>query len=116
MHVDLKDDIDFSFPSDPLAEFSYGAIHRGSIQRSPEHALMIAVLEDGIRSALGQIAGIDLSLKALEIRIAREWLLSDRETYLYDFQSICNVLGLEPSGIRRLVKQRWKIIAETAED
>jgi len=108
-NLDLNNDIDFYFPSDPPAEFGYSAVHRGIIQ-SPERALMVAVLEDGIRTAMGQIAGIDRSLKALEIRIAREWLLRDRETYLYDFRSICSVLGIEPSGIRRLVKRRIKMI------
>jgi len=107
MHLDPKDDIDFSFPSDPPAEFGYSAVHRGIIQ-SPERALMVAVLEDGIRTALGQIAGIDRSLKTLEIRIAKEWLVSDRETYLYDFRSICTVLGVGPGRIRCLVRRRIK--------
>jgi len=109
MHVEPKDDIDFSFPSDPPAEFGYSAVHRGSIQ-SPERALMVAVLEDGIRTALGQIAGIDRYMKTLEIRRARRWLFSDRETYLFDFRSVCIVLGIEPGAIRRLVKRRWKMI------
>jgi hypothetical protein len=41
-------------------------------------------------------------------RLAREaeaWFLSDDDHWLFSFASICAALGLEPSYIRRKVKQ-----------
>ncbi len=53
--------------------------------------LMIAVLEDGIRCFLGK--------KEDERCEAEEWMTSDDQGYVFDFQTLCHTLDLDPVAV-----------------
>ena len=69
---------------------------------SGERRLMLAVLEDSIRTVLlARRTGVPRK------RLLRElaWLQSTSQTEPFAFESICDVLGLDPSYLRgRLVR------------
>jgi hypothetical protein len=60
-------------------------------------ALMLAVLEDGIRSYLG-----GSSLVATE---AECWIRSSRNQSPFSFIVVCEVLGLDPDAVRTAVRR-----------
>lgn len=62
-------------------------------ERSPEEALMVAVLEDAERA-----------LRSRDVRARREaerWFASDDRSHVFAFASICDVLDLDPHRVRR---------------
>jgi len=56
-------------------------------------ALMLAVLEDGIRSYLSSMERTRTEAEA--------WIESRRNDTLFSFSVVCQTLGLEPSAVRR---------------
>ena len=56
-------------------------------------ALMLAVLEDGIRSYLSPIERTRAEAEA--------WIESRRSDMLFSFGVVCQTLGLEPGAVRR---------------
>ena len=59
--------------------------------------LLLAVLEDGIRSYLSPVADIRLE--------AEYWVVSSRARSPFCFVVICETLGLEPSAVRRALER-----------
>lgn len=70
-----------------------------SVPLTPERSLMLAVLEEAARCFLnhGTAEGKQRAL----YDEARDWFASSDQTRLYDFENICNVLGIEPDYLRR---------------
>ncbi|MGD0948183.1 MAG: hypothetical protein ABSA52_12190 [Candidatus Binatia bacterium] len=60
-------------------------------------ALMLAVLEDGIRSFLGRSR-----LLASE---AEFWIYSHRRQSPFSFSVVCEMLGLDPDAVRKTLKR-----------
>jgi len=60
-------------------------------------ALMLAVLEDGIRSYLGGSRVI--------AQDAEYWILSSRGRSPFSFVVICEILGLNPEAVRQTLRQ-----------
>jgi hypothetical protein len=58
-------------------------------------ALMLAVLEDGIRSFLSPISQIRLE--------AEFWILSKRRRSPFSFNVVCETLGLDPTAAREAI-------------
>ena len=77
---------------------SYARSYTDSL-RCPEKALMLAVLEDAIRTLLGGGKERGISSRMLA-RSARAWLVSRDRRWPFSFVSICEALGFEPCGIR----------------
>jgi len=71
----------------------------------PERALMVAVLEDGVRCFLNYYRAADRKQRIL-YEEARAWLLSAQRTGLYAFENVCDVLGVEPGYLRRQLLAR----------
>jgi len=76
---------------------------QAAIRWNSEYRLMLAVLQDAVTSWF----------RCSSVRNARErrmfqelsaWFWSDDQDRLYAFESICDHLGLEPSAIRRGLK------------
>ncbi len=72
--------------------------HHGS--ETGEQALMRAVLQDAILCLQGHATGVprrDLQRAAAQ---ARRWIVACDLTWLFSFESICHVLGLDPDCLR----------------
>ena len=60
-------------------------------------ALMLAVLEDGIRSYL--------SVSAVLANEAEFWICSQRRQSPFSFVVVCEMLGLDPDAVRKTLKR-----------
>lgn len=73
-------------------------------RRAPEHGprvLMRAVLRDAILCLQGMAPDVPRSDRSRLAEEARVWVLSRDFTYLFSFEAICDVLGLDPEDLRR---------------
>ena len=70
-----------------------------SSQFTGTKALMLAVLEDAIRSYLGS--------SRLPAQEAEWWIRSPRRQSPFSFVVVCETLGLEPDAVRRAL-QHWR--------
>jgi hypothetical protein len=73
--------------------------------RSPEAAMMFAVLEDALHCFRKQFVSRSRRAKRLA-QEAEDWLFNDDCHWLFSFVSICDVLGLDPNYIRCRLKRR----------
>ncbi len=74
-----------------------GGGESNSGQLTGTKALMLAVLEDGIRSYLGG--------SRLVAEDAEYWISSPRQGSPFSFEVICEILGLNPEAVRRNLRQ-----------
>jgi hypothetical protein len=65
-----------------------------------ERRLMIAVLEDAV-DVYRKLAGARDARRQQLFRDAEEWIESDDRTWIFSFQNICDVLGIESQYLRR---------------
>lgn len=101
-----EDKIASLFQPDALLGEQYLENFRRTVPLEPEKALLLAVLEDGIRSFQDNILPRNRK-KQMLFEDAQEWLFSDDTEWLFSFVSICSMLGLDPSYIRRGLRQ-WQ--------
>lgn len=101
-----EDRIASLFQPDALLGDQYLENYRRTIPLEPEKALLLAVLEDGVRCFQDNILPRNKKKRML-FEEAQEWLFSDDSDWLFSFVSICAVLGLDPSYIRRGLRQ-WQ--------
>ncbi len=66
-------------------------------QLTGTRALMLAVLEDGIRSYLGT--------SKLLVQDAEYWIFSHRRYSPFAFPVVCEILGLNPDAVRRTLRR-----------
>jgi hypothetical protein len=73
-----------------------------------ERRLMIAVLEDAV-DVYRKLAGARDARRAQMFRDAEQWIESDDRGWIFSFQNICDVLGIEVTylrqGLRAIKKQ-----------
>lgn len=62
-------------------------------------ALMLAVLEDGVRAFLGSTPRLRAE--------AELWVASSQPRWIFSFDVVCETLGLEPDCVRRVLA-RWR--------
>jgi hypothetical protein len=94
------------FQPDTLLSEEYLGNYRRRIPLEPEKALLLAVLEDGVRSFQDNIFAESGKNRAL-LDEAREWLFTDGFEHVFSFNSVCSSLGVNPGYIRRGLK-RWE--------
>jgi hypothetical protein len=94
------------FQPDTLMSDEYFANYRRRIPLEPEKALLLAVLEDGVRTFQDNIFAESGKKRAL-LDEAREWLFTNGLEHVFSFNSVCSSLGLDPGYIRRGLK-RWE--------
>jgi hypothetical protein len=68
--------------------------------QGPEHALMVAVLEDAARCFLNRWNAASRKDRLLHTE-ARDWFRSTECMRLYDFENVCDVLGIDADYLRR---------------
>jgi hypothetical protein len=66
---------------------------------TPERSLMLAVLEEAARCFLNY--GSAQGKQRVLYDEASDWFASSERRRLYDFENICDVLGIEPDYLRR---------------
>jgi len=89
---------------------------RSALSDQPERRLMLAVLEETLVSYKRALINVNKATKTEKVRRAasrliqecEEWFESDDCNFLYNFDSICDALDIDPSnmrgGIHRLKK------------
>jgi hypothetical protein len=94
------------FQPDTLLSEEFFGNYRRRIPLEPEKALLLAVLEDGVRSFQDNIFA-ESGKKRTLLDEAREWLFTDGVEHVFSFNSVCSSLGLNPGYLRRGLK-RWE--------
>jgi hypothetical protein len=85
------------FDIDILRLASLGGGESRSSQYTGTKALMLAILEDGIRSYLSSVSRIRNE--------AEYWVDSGRQRSPFSFMVVCETLGLEPEAVRAALKR-----------
>ncbi len=88
------------FQPDTLMSDEYFANYRRKIPLEPEKTLLLAVLEDGVRTFQDNIFA-ETGKKRVLLDEAREWLFTDGFEHVFSFNSVCTSLGIDPGYIRR---------------
>jgi hypothetical protein len=84
---------------------SFSAIYRRAEPAAGERRLLLAVLEDGIRTLLKHADATRGRARTLK-REALTWLLSDAQTDVFAFASICEALEIDPGRLRGQILAR----------
>ncbi|HYC01388.1 MAG TPA: hypothetical protein VEC57_19805 [Candidatus Limnocylindrales bacterium] len=71
-------------------------------QRTPERALMMAVLEDAIACYAGRLKAPRENPKILR-RQAEHWLQSEDWDSPFSFNNVCDALALDPKALRQRI-------------
>jgi phosphoribosyl-ATP pyrophosphohydrolase len=90
-------DSDPDLDVDLIRLISLGGGEPRTSEYSGSMALMLAVLEDGIRSYLSPIERTRTE--------AESWIESRRQDLLFSFHVVCQTLGLEPNAVRRALRR-----------
>jgi hypothetical protein len=80
-------------------------IHR-KVALEPEKHLILAVLEDAVVCFQKNLYA-RTAKKRTEFEEAEAWILNEEDRALFSFESVCNILGIEP-GYLRLGLMEWK--------
>ena len=90
-------DTDPDVDVDLIRLISLGGGEPRTSEYSGSMALMLAVLEDGIRSYLSPTERTRMEAEA--------WIESRRQDLLFSFHVVCQTLGLEPNAVRRALRR-----------
>jgi hypothetical protein len=94
------------FQLDTLLPVQYFETFRRSAPIEPEKKLMLAVLADALACFQKYRAARKGKGKNL-FRDANEWIFGEDDDHLFSFENVCEVIGLDPPYVRRLLAQ-WK--------
>ncbi len=94
------------FQPDTLLPAQYFETYRRKAPLEPEKRLMLAVLEDAVACFQKHVFARDGKGKAI-FREAEEWILAQNSDWLFSFENICEVLGIDPRYARQGL-MRWK--------
>jgi hypothetical protein len=87
-------------PLDIEMLYEYLQVYRSRPGREPEMLLMLAVLEDAIRCYIKYLDATTRSGKR-HFEETREWFFSHDDDWLFSFENVCGLFGLDPGYIRR---------------
>lgn len=94
------------FQADSLAAHQYfNTLHRKD-GLGPEKTLMLAVLEDAIFCFQKYLFAQDKGERRLFCE-AQDWILEEDKDWPFSFETICEVLGIDPNYLRQGLL-RWK--------
>jgi hypothetical protein len=93
----MEDNLNELIPPDVLASHAYWDNFRRKATLYPEQSLMLAVLEDAIRSIQNQ----PRTSRSKVRREAIEWVLEQRSDYVFSFENICAALGFDAGYLRK---------------
>jgi hypothetical protein len=102
----LEERIATLFQPDSLAAPQFFDTLRRRSYPDPTHRLILAILEDAIHCFQDNLRARDPKRRALHLE-AERWILSEDRTWIFSFENVCEMLGLEP-GYLRSGLIRWK--------
>lgn len=102
----LEENLASLFQPDTLLSARYLENFRRKSSLAPERTLMLAILEDAVRCFQDNVSARDEKGKKL-FDEAEEWFLETNGDWIFSFESVCEVLGLEPRYVRQGLLQ-WK--------
>jgi hypothetical protein len=100
------------FQPDILIQSQYQGTHQRRFYQEPEKVLMLALLEDAI-VCFQDYFGTDCKRKKSLFEDAEQWILDRDSSYIFSFENICDMLGLDADYLRDGL-MRWKQSAQTA--
>jgi hypothetical protein len=80
-----------------LLRSSVGGGESTTSEHTGTKALMLAILEDGLRALL------DSNLRVSEE--AARWMSSRRDAWVFSFATVCQTLGLDPDAVRAAARR-----------
>jgi hypothetical protein len=92
-------------PDTTLAAQYFDTLRRQTVLY-PEKQLLLAVLEDGINSFQENVGAANPKGQKL-LADAEEWIFASSSDWLFSFENICALLGLNPEYLRKGLR-RWK--------
>jgi hypothetical protein len=95
------------FEGDVVAPDQYLEIFSRSSTLEPEKELMLAILSDAIECIL-KYCDQPIPLRAKLFHDAREWLFDHDERDPFSFLSVCEILNLDPSYLRRGISEKMR--------
>ena len=81
----------------------YGLLKRDDVSQ-PVRRLMMAILTDALDCLNGRAVDAKGGAKIQEAHRAAEWVLQEKDTYLFSFNSVCETLGIDPDALRQAIR------------
>lgn len=88
-----------------VAEQFFDTLRR-SEHLEPEKALLLAILQDAIDSFQKYSSAHD-RLGKQRFHEAEEWIMESGDDWIFSFNNVCELLGLDPEYVQRGL-QKWK--------
>ncbi len=104
--LSIEERVSSLFQPDTLLPAQYLDTFRRKTHLEPEKRLVLAVLEDAIACFQKHLFARDGKRRGM-FREAEEWIMAEGSDWLFSFESICEVLALEPQYVRQGLA-RWK--------
>jgi hypothetical protein len=97
--------------NDPAAGVEWIESHR-SHQLSPEHELLVAMLEDAFICALAPLRPFrcpsgQKTRQEIDRAEARAWIHSRSYAWAFTFNNVCEYLNLSPSKVRQAIEAEY---------
>lgn len=110
--LSVEEKVSSLFQPDTLLPDQYLETFRRKAHLEPEKRLMLTILEDAIACFQKYLFARDGKGKLL-FREAEEWVMEEGSNWLFSFENICELLGLEPRYVRQgLVRWKQKKLSE----
>ncbi len=72
----------------------------------PEKSLLLAILEDAVHCIEKYRAATDRAGKE-RFREAESWIMKPGNEWIFSFDNVCELLGLDPQYIRQGLQKHW---------
>ncbi len=100
-------DVGKLFEPDAILPAQFYAMFKCSQHKEPERRLMVAVLEDAVSCLSMNPRECNLRQRR-QYEEAKQWVAAEEESeWIFSFRNICEVLGMDPSYLRRGLT-RWR--------
>ena len=106
VYGDSGEGIGSLYQPDALVNDQYLQSFRAGASFEPEKELMLAVLEDAIKTLQDNRTALCSQRKRL-VEETEEWFFSDNADWVFSFVSVCATLGLDPDYLRNGIS-RWR--------
>jgi hypothetical protein len=107
--ITVEEKVASLFQPDTLLPAEYLETFRRKAHLEPERRLMLAVLEDAVACFQKYVLADNGKGKAI-FREAEEWFREENSEWLFSFENICEVSGIDPQYLRHGLI-RWKGLA-----
>ena len=104
--LSMEERVTSLFQPDTLLPDQYLDTFKRKLHLEPEKKLMLAILEDATACYQKYIFVRDSKSKAL-FRETEEWVFAKNDQGIFSFDSVCEILSLDPEYVRRGLAE-WK--------